>query len=97
MHRQRRICAIILEWEGWLLKCIEFLEGNRQLQNQRFDNIFIDPAEFPKTELAHLRIKVAILDLREGNSRQINPPTLRKSKPVLRLRRQHKQNPEPSL
>ena len=75
MHWQGQNYAIILQWEGLLLKCIEFLEGNRQLQNERFDTIFVDPAEFPKTEFAYLRIKVAILDLREGNSRQINPPT----------------------
>ena len=49
--------AIIIDWRCSLLKCIEFLEGNLQLQNERFDTIFVDPTEIPKTELAYLRIK----------------------------------------
>ena len=89
--------AIIIDWRCSLLKCIEFLEGNLPFQNERFDTIFVDPADFQNKQQQYFRIKVAILDLRDYNYREKNSPTLRKSKPVLRLRRQHKENPEPVL
>ena len=59
--------------------------------------IFVDPTDFHKTEQPYFLIKVAMIDVRDSNTTDINPPTHRKSKPVLRLRRQHKENPEPSL
>ena len=97
MHWLCQIYAIILDWHCSLLQCIEFLEENLPFQNECFDTIFVDPADFQNKQQQYFRIKVAILDLRDYNYREKNSPTHGKSKPVLRLRRQHKENPEPLL
>ena len=97
MHCLCQIYAIILDWHCSLLQCIEFLEEKWPFQNERFDTIFVDPADFQNKQQQYFRIKVAILDLRDYNYRENNSPTLRKSKPGLRLRRHDKENPEPAL
>ena len=82
---ERYICEVFCPLHNW------------PSSNEQKHTIPVDPAEFHFIEFTFLRIKVVILDLREGNSREKNPPTHEKSKPVLRLRRQLKENPEPTL
>ena len=59
--------------------------------------ISVDPADFRNKDHQHFRIKVAIIEVRDYDYAEKNSPTHWKSKSVLRLRRQHKENPEPML